>query len=397
VTRPRVARLAWMRHLDPGRVDALAGLVIFLSVELYVWSTPSLHGRVLPAIAGLVFGAAVAVRRRLPLAGLMVIMGVLTVKIVTGAGPDGVNGAISVLPAVVLLTYGMGAFAPPRRSMPALGVVLVVSSVNMIVTQGKPLSALVPSALLVTILPYALGRRVRAREQKAQLERERSERIDASRDVDAQVAVSNERTRLARELHDVVAHAVSVMVIQCGAARTVMGSEPERAELSLRNVERAGRDALAEMRRLVAVLERGGAPTGLAPPPGLHDLDGLVAGARASGLAVNVAVDGSPVPMPAALDLCAYRVLQEALTNAVKHAARAKAIVRIHWRPDALDLEVSNSGQHTGALLEVAGGHGLVGMRERVTMHGGTLDAGATPDGGYTVKARLPLAAGAVR
>ena len=188
-----------------------------------------------------------------------------------------------------------------------------------------------------------------------------------------------------------IAHSVSVMVLQAGGARMVMDAEPERAEVSLRSIERAGRDALAEMRRLLGVLGSGEDPQSLAPQPGLRDIEDLVAGTRLAGLPVYLRVDGEPMTVSAVIDLCAYRIVQEALTNAVKHAGPAHAEVRLRWAPDALDVEISDDGRGSGEVNGASGGHGIAGMRERAALYGGTLDAGPGPGRGFTVRAHLPL------
>ena len=155
--------------------------------------------------------------------------------------------------------------------------------------------------------------------------------------------------------------------------------------------ERAGRDALAEMRRLLGVLEEDGDPWSLAPQPGLAELDDLLTGAQMSGLTTDLLVEGTPKSLAPALDLCAYRIVQEALTNSIKHAAPAHAQVRLSWKQDLLELEVSDNGRGAGAVRDAPGGHGIVGMRERVTLHGGSLYTGAGPSGGFSVRALLPL------
>jgi signal transduction histidine kinase len=189
----------------------------------------------------------------------------------------------------------------------------------------------------------------------------------------------------------VIAHSVSVMVIQAGGARLVMGDEPKRAEESLRSVERAGREALAEMRRLLGILGDGDLRA-LAPQPGLANIAPLLAHARTAGVSAVLHVAGDPTPVPPALDLCAYRIVQEALTNTIKHAAPASASVKVRWEGSALELEISDDGRRGRAVNGTTGGHGITGMRERVALHSGTLETGARPEGGFAVLARLPLA-----
>jgi len=242
-----------------------------------------------------------------------------------------------------------------------------------------------------------MGRIVRARAERARLLRENAERLDAQRELNADTAASRERMRIARELHDVITHCVSVMVVQAGAARMVMDAQPSRAEESLSRVEQAGRDALAEMRRLVGVLGESSDERALSPQPGLADLDELMSTARASGLNVALSVEGEPLPVPPALDLCAYRILQEAVTNAIKHAAPARTQIRVRWTGAALELEVSDDGRRRSGPHGHTTGHGLAGMRERVAIYGGRLDAGHDDTGGFVVRASLPIPQGTFR
>jgi signal transduction histidine kinase len=206
--------------------------------------------------------------------------------------------------------------------------------------------------------------------------------------------------RLAREIHDVIAHSVSVMVIQAAGARTVMDQDPSRAESSLRSVERAGREALAEMRRLLGVLADGQDLRALAPQPGLEDLPELVSSTRAAGLQALIRVDGDPLAVSQGLSLCAYRVVQEALMNTLKHAGPTRAEVYLRWCEDTLELRVSDEGRVDarggGEPVGGSSGHGIAGMRERTALHGGSVEAGSVPDGGFFVRASIPLIAGSV-
>jgi signal transduction histidine kinase len=208
-------------------------------------------------------------------------------------------------------------------------------------------------------------------------------------------AVDVERARIASELHDVVTHNVSVMVIQAGAARKVMDAAPEEAKKALLAVEAGGRAAMAELRHVMGLLagpdgeQSGGAGDGLEPQPGLDRLDGLVERVRAAGVPVHVTVE-VPEPLPPGVDLAAYRVVQEALTNTIKHAEGAAAFVEIGLTGDRLEIEVTDTGGTPGAAARTGNGHGLIGLRERLTVYGGTLDAGPVPGGGFRVMARLP-------
>jgi signal transduction histidine kinase len=246
--------------------------------------------------------------------------------------------------------------------------------------------------LLFLVVPWSAGRLLRERAVGEHSERERAERIDAERERQAVAAAAHERTRIARELHDVITHSVSVMVIQAGAARSVMGADPARAESALSSAERAGSEALAEMRRLLGLL--GDAEDGrkLKPQPGLADLEVLLAEVRAVGLAAELSVEGQPARIAPALELCAYRIVQEALTNAIKHARAKHASVRLRWTDGSLELDVDDDGR--GPSDGEPTGHGLAGMRERAALHGGSVHLGRADGGGFRVRALLPLAVG---
>ena len=204
--------------------------------------------------------------------------------------------------------------------------------------------------------------------------------------------MTEERTRIARELHDIVAHCVSVMVIQTGAARSVARNDRAAAREALGAVESSGREALAEMRRMVGVLRKGDVELADTAPPGLSQLAALATRARAAGLPVEVHVEGRPRDLPAGLDLAAYRVIQEGLTNAIKHAGGARARVVVLYAPTVLELEVSDDGVGPAPPAQESGsGHGLIGMRERLRLYGGELHSGRRRGGGFAVSARIPL------
>jgi len=223
----------------------------------------------------------------------------------------------------------------------------------------------------------------------------RNERLEVEREAQAASAVSDERRRIARELHDVVAHSVSVMVVQSGAARRVLDGEPDRAVAALTEVERSGRQALSELRRLLGLMRDGDENAAVREPqPTLAGLDDLITRARDAGLPVELRQDGEPYPLPMGCDLAAYRVVQESLTNALKHAGdRAEATVMLRWTDDHLELDISDTGQGlSAASFDGDGpvGQGLVGMRERVALCGGDLQAGPRRSGGFRVRATIP-------
>jgi signal transduction histidine kinase len=228
-------------------------------------------------------------------------------------------------------------------------------------------------------LPFAIGRIVWNRRR----------RLDREREVAARDAVALERDRIARELHDVVAHSMSVMVVQAGAAKAVLRRDPEETERALSAIEESGRIGLAEMRRLLSV--EGEVAPSLAPQPGLERLDELLGRMRATGLEVELVVEGDPRPLPAGVDLSAYRIVQEALTNALKHGGDGvHARVLLRYLEEGIDVEVTDDGRGPSPDMD-GSGRGLIGMRERVAFLGGELRTGARPGGGFLVHARLPV------
>ena len=236
---------------------------------------------------------------------------------------------------------------------------------------------------------WLVGYALRERTEQTEAAEERAERAERDREAAARVAVAEERGRIARELHDVVAHAVSVMVLQVGAVRHRMPESDAENREALQNVEQAGRTALAEMRRLLGAMRRDDEPAELAPHPGLADLDRLLGDVRAAGLAVRLRVHGDPVELPPGLDLSAYRIVQEGVTNTLKHAHAHQAEVDVHY--DARDLRVEVRDDGGGSPTGDGLGHGLVGIRERVKIFGGEMSAGGAPGGGFLLRARLPL------
>jgi signal transduction histidine kinase len=235
---------------------------------------------------------------------------------------------------------------------------------------------------------WGVGYALRGRQLQASALADRADRVERERVAQAQAAVAAERARMARELHDVVAHSLSVMVVQAQAAERVLEGEQPSAREALAAIDSTGRQALVEMRRLVGIL-RDDRELALAPQPGLGQLDVLLEQVREAGLPVALAVEGEPRPLAPAVDLSAYRIVQEALTNALKHAGPARASVAVRYRAADVELEVTDDGH--GPLDGHGGGHGLVGMRERVALYGGVLESGARNGRGFRVRARLPL------
>jgi signal transduction histidine kinase len=236
---------------------------------------------------------------------------------------------------------------------------------------------------------WAAGFILRERTEQAEAAEIRASQAEREREAAARVAVAEERSRIARELHDIVAHAVSVMVLQVGAIRHKLPVVLDEEKDALRGVEQAGRRALTEMRRLLAAMRREGEEAELVPQPGLDGLDSLLAEINRAGLPVELHVDGDPVPLPRGIDLSAYRIVQEGLTNALKHAHASDADVTVRYLPDELEIEIRDNGQ--GSSTTDGLGHGLVGVRERVKIYGGEMSAGTANGGGFVLSTRLPL------
>jgi signal transduction histidine kinase len=243
--------------------------------------------------------------------------------------------------------------------------------------------------LVIFSLLWIAGFALQSKLVAAEAAEERAVRLEREREERARVAVAEERARIARELHDVVGHAVSVMTVQASAVRRLLTPEQEREREALLTVEQTGREALAEMRRMVGVLRRPEEAPARAPQPSLDQLDQLVAKAREAGLPVDVRVEGTPKQLPAGVDLTVYRLVQEGLTNAIKHARATRAEVLVRYGEHDVELEVSDDG--VGQADGDGTGHGLVGMRERVAVYGGELDTGPRPGGGFALRARLPV------
>jgi signal transduction histidine kinase len=239
------------------------------------------------------------------------------------------------------------------------------------------------------VVAWVAGYALRERAEQAEAAEERAVHAERERESAARVAVAEERSRIARELHDIVAHAVSVMVLQVGAVRHKLSDAMAEDRDALRGVELAGRKALAEMRGLLAAMRPEGEEAELVPQPGLDGLDSLLDEIGRAGLPVELHVDGKPVPLPRGIDLSAYRIVQEGLTNALKHAHASDADVTVRYRPDELEIEVRDNGD--GNATSDGLGHGLIGVRERVKIYGGKMNAGTAIDGGFVLSTRLPL------
>ena len=293
-------------------------------------------------------------------------------------------------PNLLILVYSLAAHEGRPRSIRhfwgAFAVMTGVLVAGVIsVEEDLPWIA-VPANVIVFGTAWILGDNLRTRRQYlAELEEKAARNEDRQR-AEAQRAVIEERTRIARELHDVVAHSMSVMVVQAGAARRILDVDPARASEALATIEETGRESLTEMRRMLGVLRDHGEEAELAPQPGLDDFDRLLQTCGEAGLPVELVVTGEVRHLAPGLEMNAFRVVQESLTNSLKHAGTASAVVRLHYRPDALEVDVTDDGRGAAA-VSGGSGQGLVGMRERVEAYGGHLSAEPRPGGGFAVSA----------
>jgi signal transduction histidine kinase len=365
-------------RLDRRVLDGLLAVALATGLVLQLRLGGHARGGFVDVAGGLLLTLPLAARRQAPpaVAGTYTVAAALN-AILGGGLFDGEPPAVAPLIAGAVAFYSLGAYAEERtaRAGAAAGVAGLWTAV-LASGQIDAQSFLFSGALIVAT-PWLLGRNVRTRERE-QRRRERT-------------AVEEERARIARELHDVVAHTVGAMVAQAQGARRVLDRDPDRAREALAAIERTGRTALGEMRRSLGVLRRADGAAPLAPQPGLDDLGALIEQARRSGLTVELVTEGEPAPLPTGVDLSAYRIVQEALTNTLKHAGPVRARVAVRYGGRELELEISDDG-HARTAAPAAAGHGLVGMRERVALYGGVLHAGHGPGGGFVVRASLPLA-----
>jgi signal transduction histidine kinase len=296
--------------------------------------------------------------------------------------------------SVAIASFTVGERASDRIRSAFVVLVLAALVAVAFVAQGEePVESIVlPFVFLVP--SWLLGDVVRSWRLEAVRRAHETERAVRAREEQLTAATAEERRHVARELHDVVAHAVSVMVIQAGAARQVLRSSPDEAEDALLAVETTGREAMAELRRFLGSLSDADEAPGLAPQPGIDALAGLMDRVREAGLPASLEIDGMVRSVPVSLEVTVFRIVQEALTNALRYAERATTLVRLTWEPDQLRLEILDDGP--GDSGTARGGRGLVGMRERASLAGGHLEAGPRVGGGYAVRAWLPLEPGAV-
>jgi signal transduction histidine kinase len=397
---------AWLRR-HPWLVDGtLAVLLLAGAANAYLGNLP-----VLPA--SLALAGTVAVRRRFPVSAYAVALAIATVQVIVGIGPTYTDSPLQPTFAdvgVLVLLYTVAAERPRRISLPGLAacVVLFLAVVARYNPGGNQhqhqLEFFLVTSLLYLLAPtsaWVLGDSMGTRRAYSATLEERAVRAERERDTQAQIVAAAERARIARELHDVIAHNLSVMVAQADGGAYAFDATPERSRQALAEIGRTGRQALSEMSSLLGVLrtDRDAAP--LAPAPAAAEIGQLVTQAREAGMRVSYTVKGTARPLPGGLELIVYRIVQEALTNVRKHAGpEAAAEVTVRYDPGELLVRVADDGGASSTPANLPryrtaatdpGGHGLAGMCERAALYGGTVQAGPRPAGGFEVTARLPL------
>ncbi|MGY1687058.1 sensor histidine kinase [Geodermatophilus sp. SYSU D00867] len=388
--RPLLERLVARLRAHPFEVDAalaaLVGLVTVVAPARAYWPSEGVA-----FVLGVLLVAPLAWRRRAPVPAAAAVTAVGLLELV--AGTDFLAANVSAL----LMVYALAAYAPPWASRAGL----VLGFTGAVLVALRWYSSDLPDSLVVSagsvsvsvVAAWALGRVRRSRLGELAGLAERARLLEIERDQEMRLAATAERARIAREMHDVVAHSLSVVIAQADGGRYAGRTDPEVATGALEAIAATGRQALTDMRALLGVL-RDGAAEQYAPQPDVTAVPALVDDVRASGLDVDLLVEGEPRPMAAGPQLAAYRIVQESLTNVLKHAGPSgRAWVRLHWRPDSLELSVLDDGRGAAAALAEGDGHGqgLRGMHERAQLHRGRLEAGPRAGGGWRVHAVLPL------
>ena len=377
---PRVspALPSWLRSPSARTVDVLVVLVVALLVVPATIDQAGKSDEVLEATLLTLAGVlALLWRRQQPF---------LVLAVVTAANVLTPVDSPIWIPLMVAL-YTIGSQHSGETAIAAAGAVVAVGFVYRLAGGPQFSSADLVGLALVCAVSTGFGLYRGNRRASLDSLRERAELLDRERELLAERAVAEERVRIAQELHDVVAHNVSLIVVQAQALGATAGSE--RVTEATDGIADLGREAMAEMHRTLKLLRGGGqADPALAPQPGLGELDDLLERTRGAGVGIDLTVEGEPRPLPQSVDLSAYRIVQEALTNVVKHAGRAHTTVTLGYRRDALELTIADSGDTPPQ--PTAGGHGLVGMRERAALFGGTLTAGPRDGRGFEVRASLP-------
>lgn len=369
--------------IPSGRDAALAcGLLVLAQLE--TWLTSGYEPRAVYALAAVGMTLPLAWRRRAPIVVSLIVLTILVAMDLAGHALD----SAYVMAVLILALYSVGAYRDRRSSIAGWAGAMVLLAVLITIEDGPGAGDFVFVGAIITGA-WALGLALRSRSQENAALVERTAELEETREALVAQALADERAHIARELHDVIAHSVSIVSVQTAAVRRrVQQYSPEDAE-QLEGIEQTARQAMREMRRLLGVLVQDPSLV-LTPQPGLGDLNALLEQMREAGLQVEHRVEGEQTPLPPGLDLVAYRVVQEGLVNVLKHASGARVEVVTSYGDGELALSVTNTGNRPAPVAD-PGGHGLIGMRERVHLYGGTVSAGPDMDGGFVVRARLPL------
>ncbi|MEV4511761.1 histidine kinase [Dactylosporangium sp. NPDC049525] len=373
----------WRRFAQLGTTDRVVATVLTAVALAQVLVFLPIAARPIGALVAVGTTAPIAWRRTHPVVAALVGSAVWLIP---------TDGYVLVgYVAAVLLFYAVTAHVTDRHLAAATVLIGTIFGIAGSAGQQEGVGEYV-GAVLAVLAPAAVGVLVRRQRRQNHRLEELTRHLEQERDRREQAAVADERARIARELHDLVAHAVSVIALQADAAEAALEHDPELAKRPIAVIRGSAVEALTEMRRLLGVLRTDAGDLDREPLPGLAQLQAMVGRARAGGQTVELAVDGTPVVLPPSLDLSAYRIVQEALTNATKHAPGAPVSISLYWLPGALQIEVTDRGPGARGVPS-PDAHGLVGMRERVRIHGGNLQAGNADDGGFAIRALLPIEA----
>ena len=364
-------------------------LVLAVSAQIQIWSAPPAYdvgGRLLNAALAALYTVPLLFARRWPLTVLVVVLGAAAIDYTLG-GHGGQQWF-----ALLIAAFAVGSYGTPA----AWGVGLVVLGAALLsvdvprLQAGDPIEDVLPGWFVLAGV-WGLGAWLRQRRATMRELAEEADALVRDRDEATRAAVVYERARIARELHDLVAHAMAIIVLQAQAGGRVLDGDVEAARRAFTDIESTGREGLTELRRLLDILLVEVPPEDVDPRPGLEQVERLAQRVRDAGLPVELSVSGDPRPLPAGVDISAYRIVQEALTNTLKHAGRASASVGVSYRPGEVELSIRDDGAAgPGEPWRDTPGHGLIGMRERARLFGGSLDAGPSPTGGFQVRAVLP-------
>ncbi len=381
--RLRMRQRLALGALVPPLPDTLLAGAIFGIAQIETWLTaPEAVG--VYAVAAAAMTVPLAWRRMAPVTVSVLAFGVLVIMDLTGRGLD----SAYIMAVLIVAFYSVGAYLERRQAVAGWAIAVALLAVLIGVESGPGAGDFLFVGSIVSGA-WALGMGLRSRSEEGAAHAERADRLQLEREALARQAVADERARIARELHDVIAHAMTIVVVQTSALRRKLLRQQADEDEQLQMIEQTGRQALQEMRRLLGILRTEETELDLSPTPGLADVPDLLRQLREAGLEVDVRVEGQPRPLPVGLDLTAYRVVQEALINVLKHAGTARTTLTTRYDDAHLDVVVSNWGGRP-VTTSLPGGHGLVGMRERVLLYGGSFDCGPVDDG-FVVHARLPL------